>query len=139
MQVVQEALEEKDAPDPRLPLFFTKTPASRAAGMVFLKRAKARTADRDPDSGQEIMGQQAKALIGWCASKDAKHCVLKAIRQPVLLVGGSDDTMLPSSNAIEMFKHLDNAQLILYPDSGHGAIFQYPSRFVRHVSCFMGE
>ena len=38
-----------------------------------------------------------------------------------------------------MFKHLKNAQLILYPDAGHGALFQYPERFVSHAALFLAE
>ena len=139
MEALQDAIAQKDAPDLRLPLFFTSSEASRAAGLDFLKRTSVRTAGRDPDSGEEIMRQQAKALIGWCASKDPTNSVLKAIQQPVLLVSGSHDTMLPNVNAIEMFRHLANAQLILYPDAGQGAIFQYPSRFVQHALHFLSE
>jgi len=138
MQVVQDAMS-KGAPDPRLPLFFTNSEASQSAGLAFLKRASARTADRDPDSGEAIMGAQAKALITWCASKDPENKVLKSIKQPVLIVGGSNDTMLPEANAHFMFDHLQDAQLILYPDSGHGALFQYPQRFVNHAQLFLGE
>jgi pimeloyl-ACP methyl ester carboxylesterase len=69
MEVLKEAQSHKEAPDPRLPLFFTPSAASQAAGLAFLKRASARRADRDRDSGEAIMAQQAKALIGWCAAK----------------------------------------------------------------------
>jgi len=93
--------------------------------------------DRDPESGEAVRNPQAKALIDWCASKDPKNSILEAIRQPVLVVSGSDDTMLPDGNAYFMFKHLKNAQLILYPDSGHGALFQYSTLFVDHVVLFL--
>lgn len=138
-EVLNEALSHKEAPDPRLPLFFTLSAATQAAGLAFLKRASARTVDRDPESGEAIMGQQAKAIAGWCANKDPDNKILKRIDQPVLIVSGSNDTMLPDSNAYYMFKHVKNAQLILYQDAGHGALFQYPERFVRHAALFLAE
>ena len=137
LEVVEEALSHKEAPDVRLPLFFTSSEASQAAGRAFLRRASVRTVDRDPESGQDIRDAQAKALIDWCASKDPGHSILKSIGQPVLIVAGSDDTMLPGTNAHVMFKHLKNAQLIFYPDSGHGALFQYPKTFVDHAALFL--
>ena len=45
--------------------------------------------------------------------------------------------MLPASNAYSMFKELSNAPLILYPDSGHGALFQHHEIFVSHVRTFL--
>ena len=137
MKVVAEAFSHKEAPDVRLPLFFTPSETSQAAGRAFLKRASVRTVDRDPESGQAIRDAQAKALIDWCATKDPEHKILQAIGQPVLVLSGSDDTMLPDGNAYLMFKHLRNAQLILYPDSGHGALFQYPKLFVDHALLFL--
>jgi pimeloyl-ACP methyl ester carboxylesterase len=139
LAVLDEARSHKDAPDIRLPLFFTPSEASQAAGRAFLERAGARKVDRDPESGDAISGPQAKALITWCATKDPDNSILGGIDQPVLVVCGSDDTMLPDRNAYFLFKHLPNAQLVLYPDSGHGALFQYPERFVNHVRFFLTE
>jgi pimeloyl-ACP methyl ester carboxylesterase len=139
LAVLEEARSHKEAPDIRLPLFFTPSDASQAAGLAFLERASARKVDRDPESGDAISGPQAKALITWCATKDPDNSILGRIDQPVLVVCGSDDTMLPDRNAYFLFKHLRNAQLALYPDSGHGALFQYPERFVNHVVFFLSE
>ncbi len=139
MEVLRDAMARPDTPDPRLSMFFTSSVASRAAGLEFLKRVRSRVAGRDPDNSEETLRQQAKALIGWCASKDPKNNILKSIQQPVLLIGGSQDRMLPPINAMEMHRHLRDAQLILYPDSGHGAIFQCPGRFVQHAQYFLNE
>ena len=137
LAVLQEAFSQTDAPDPRLPLFFTKSSASRSAGLALLKRTKVRKDDRDSDNGSAVTDPQAKALITWCATPDPEHALLHAIRQPTLVASGSHDTMLPASNAYAMFKELSNAQLILYPDSGHGALFQHHETFVSHVRTFL--
>jgi len=118
-------------------LFFTESSASQSSGLAFLKRAKVRKDDRDTDNGPAVTDPQAKALITWCATPDPGHAMLHAIRQPTLVVSGSDDTMLPASNAYAMFKELSNAQLMLYPDSGHGALFQHHEMFVNHVRIFL--
>lgn len=137
LAVLQDAFSQTAAPDPRLPLFFTKSPASQSAGLAFLERTKVRTEDRDSDNGSAVTNPQAKALITWCATPDPEHAILRAISQPALVVSGSHDTMLPADNAYAMFKALSNAQLVLYPDSGHGALFQYHELFVGHVRTFL--
>ncbi|MEA1648033.1 alpha/beta hydrolase [Nitrospirillum sp. BR 11164] len=136
LQVVEDAFA-KGARDVRLPLFFTPSQSSQDAGGAFIDRAAARTVERDPDSGEAVSNPQAKAIIGWCAETDPGHASLQAIRQPALIVHGSDDTMFPSINAYEMFKNTPDATLIIYPDSGHGALFQYPETFVSHVKTFL--
>ncbi|MFA6264378.1 MAG: alpha/beta hydrolase [Pseudolabrys sp.] len=137
LAVLKEAFSDTKAPDPRLPLFFTQSADSQAAGKAFLNRVYARKEDRDTDSGSAVTDPQAKALITWCATPDPEHAMLRAIKQPALVVSGSNDTMLPAGNAYAMFKAMSNAQLLLYPDSGHGALFQHHAFFVNHVRTFL--
>jgi pimeloyl-ACP methyl ester carboxylesterase len=47
------------------------------------------------------------------------------------------DIMLPTINSYILAQRIPEAQLIVYPDSGHGSLFQYPSLFVAHVSRFL--
>lgn len=138
LQVVAEAAS-KHASDIRLPLFFTQSERSQTAGKAFVARAAVRQTERDPESGDEISNAQANAIIAWCADKTTDHAVLKSIDQPTLIVHGSDDTMFPAVNAYEMFKHMSNATLIIYPDSAHGALFQYPETFASHVELFLAS
>ena len=92
-------------------------------------RAAVRVKDRDPESAEAVQpaGQSDHHLV---AVEDPGHASLKAITQPTLIVHGNDDTMFPSGNAYAMFKAMNTAQLIMYPDSGHGAIFQHHRAFV---------
>ena len=137
LTALQDAFSQTDLPDPRLPLFFTNSSASRSAGLAFLKRVRARTEDRDTENDSAVTDPQAKAVITWCATPDPEHATLRAITQPALVVGGSHDTMLPTDNAYVMFNALSNAQLVLYPDSGHGSLFQHHASFVSHVRTFL--
>jgi len=52
-------------------------------------------------------------------------------------VEGNNDAMIPTINSYILAQHLPDAQLILYPDSGHGSLFQYPALFVEHASLFL--
>ncbi|WP_020183312.1 alpha/beta fold hydrolase [Methylotenera sp. 1P/1] len=139
MKVLGEAFSRANAPDPRDYLFFSQTDAGKQAGSEFLARVYARTKDRDPESGKEIADAHGKALIVFTSTPDPEYKTLKAIHQPVLVVTGSNDTMLPTEGSIMMYKQLKNAQLVLYPDSNHGSIFQYHDAFVNSADFFLSH
>ena len=56
---------------------------------------------------------------------------------PVLVSNGSNDVMLPTAQSFALYQNLSHAQLILYPDSGHGFLFQFPELFAEHVRIFL--
>jgi pimeloyl-ACP methyl ester carboxylesterase len=55
------------------------------------------------------------------------------------VVNGHTDIVIETVNSFILEQNLPNAQLILYPDSGHGAPFQYPELFVEHVLTFLDD
>jgi pimeloyl-ACP methyl ester carboxylesterase len=63
---------------------------------------------------------------------------LAKITQPALVASGHRDIMAPAINSYILAQHIPDAQLITYPDSGHGFLLQYPSLFVVHVARFPG-
>jgi pimeloyl-ACP methyl ester carboxylesterase len=59
------------------------------------------------------------------------------MKQPVLVANGDQDRMVPSSNSADLARRLPDAQLTLYPDAGHGGIFQYHDEFVDEALRFL--
>lgn len=135
LKVLGEAFSQSNS-DPRQYLFFTQTAQSQAAGKEFIARSSVRK-DRDPEISKDDMNSHAKALITWANTPDSEFALLKSVKQPVLVVQGSNDTMLDTANSITMYQHLPNAQLVLYPDSAHGSLFQFHFDFVSKVSNFL--
>ena len=46
-------------------------------------------------------------------------------RQPVFVANGDNDVMVASSLSADLARRIPNAKLTIYPDSGHGGVFQY--------------
>ena len=120
-----------------LKLFFETTETSQSAGHRFVERLARRTRDKDTPATAEAAGAQLAAMAKWAKSGGKPYADLKKITQPVLVTNGNNDTMIPTVNSFTLSEHLTNAQLIIYPDSGHGALFQHAGAFTSHVSEFL--
>jgi pimeloyl-ACP methyl ester carboxylesterase len=121
-----------------LPILFTPTPASQAAGRAYVERITAR-ADRDTPVSDQSIAAQGAALAAYGAAKDPSYAQLKGLRLPVLVVNGSDDIVVPTINSYILQQFLPSAELILYPGANHGSHFQYPELFARHTRIFLDE
>jgi pimeloyl-ACP methyl ester carboxylesterase len=62
---------------------------------------------------------------------------LPKVTAPTLVANGNNDIMVPTALSYEIFKKLPNAKLILYPDSGHGFLFQHAREFAHDVLAFL--
>jgi pimeloyl-ACP methyl ester carboxylesterase len=118
-------------------IFFTSSTASQAAAGAFVGRISQRSDDRDPAPGPKVAGAQIAAFREWETFKGERFADLRAIRQPVLVVNGVHDEMIAVRNSYWLADNLPNAVLLVYPDAGHGSLFQYPDSFTRHAAAFL--
>jgi len=131
-------VDQKMPPSEKLlKLFFETTETSQSAGRRFVERLARRTKDIDTPTTAEAAGAQLAAMAAWAKSGGEDHADLKKITQPALVTNGNNDIMIPTVNSFTLSAHLPNAQLIIYPDSGHGALFQHAGAFTSHVSEFL--
>ncbi len=121
-------------------LFFGRSEAAKKAGLAFWERRHQRT-DQDPPSSLEVAKAQAEAHAAYLQplSGENPYAFLNAIKQPTLVLNGVNDIMIPTINSWHLSQNIPNAQLLIYPDAGHGAQFQYPERFLKHAIQFLEE
>jgi pimeloyl-ACP methyl ester carboxylesterase len=122
--------------DPKQFLFFTRTPGGIRAGKEFLSRLKERSRNRDKEATVTVLQAQLKALRRWGSKEPAD---LSKVLQPVLVVNGDSDRMVPSENTYDLARRLPNSDLIIYPDAGHGAVFQFHADFVPKALEFLAR
>jgi pimeloyl-ACP methyl ester carboxylesterase len=120
--------------DPKEFLFFTRTPNGRRAAKEFLARLEERTNDRDKPISVRSLRAQLKAIHRWGQQKPTD---LANIHQPVLVMNGESDRMVPTENTVDLDRRLPNSQLVVYPDAGHGGVFQFHEDFVKRALEFL--
>ncbi|TDW92785.1 pimeloyl-ACP methyl ester carboxylesterase [Kribbella pratensis] len=112
--------------DPKEFLFFNRNATGKPAARAFVNRLKERTADRDAEMKVTAFQTQLKAIKRWGRSAPAD---LSMITQPTLIANGDNDRMVPSVLSEDLHRRIKDSELVIYPDSGHGGIFQYHEQF----------
>jgi pimeloyl-ACP methyl ester carboxylesterase len=120
--------------DPKQFLFFTRTLNGRRAGKEFLARLAERTNDRDKVISLRSFRARLTAIHRWGQQTPAD---LGSIHQSVLLINGDSDKMVPTKNTVDLHRRLPNSQLVIYPDSGHGGVFQFNQDFDKRALEFL--
>ena len=122
-----------------LALFFERSDTSVAKGMEFIGRIFTRTEDRDIGTTLGTRDAQLDAVTTWGIPEPGRLERLAGITQPVLAANGDNDRMVPTVNTYLLADRLPDARLTIYPDAGHGFLFQYPAEFAAEVEAFLAE
>jgi pimeloyl-ACP methyl ester carboxylesterase len=122
--------------DPKEFLFFNRDPTGKAAGKAFVKRLQERTVERDQEINLKALRTQLKAIqkFGRSAPSD-----LSTFTQPTLIANGNHDRMVPTVLSEDLHRRIPGSQLIIYPNSGHGAIFQFHEQFAPVAAEFLRD
>jgi pimeloyl-ACP methyl ester carboxylesterase len=107
-------------------LFFNRNATGKAAARAFVNRLGERTVDRDAKIKVRAFQTQLKAIKQWGRGTPDD---LSKITQPTLIANGDNDRMVPSSLSQDLHRRIEGSELIIYPDSGHGGIFQFHDKF----------
>lgn len=133
LDVVRGALTFRDA---KYYLFFTSTAHGRSEARAFLARIKERTDNRDKAISVPSFRAHLSAIHRWSRQQPAD---LSRIQQAVLVANGDHDRMVPTPNSTDLARRLPNARLTIYPDAGHGGIFQHHAQFVPEAVGFLDD
>ena len=115
--------------DPKEFLFFNRDETGRRAAHDFVDRLNERTRDRDAAITIKVLRRQLKAIKRWGRSTPAD---LSRISQPTLIANGDHDRMVPTVLSEDLQRRIPGSQLVIYPNAGHGGIFQYHDEFACH-------
>jgi pimeloyl-ACP methyl ester carboxylesterase len=116
-------------------LFFNRNTVGKKAGKEFVARLKERAVDRDQDMALKGFRSQLKAIVKYGRSTPSD---LTGITQPTLIANGDSDRMVPSVLSRDLHQRIAGSELIIYPDSGHGGIFQFHEEFAPLAAEFLG-
>jgi pimeloyl-ACP methyl ester carboxylesterase len=137
-ELLEAAIRDEQGPEDVLTLFFERTEGSKELGGQYIARIFSRTEDRDAVPDLAARDAQLTAIFTWGIADETRLPTLAGITQPTLVANGDNDLMVPTENTHLLARHLPNAKLSIYPDTGHGFLFQYPQEFATEVNRFLG-
>lgn len=132
-------------------LFFYDSDSSRKAGEQWFSRISERNESTSGEpraawvsegyaDGGAGLQNQAAALGRWANLEyrhEGSYDRLHEIGIPVFIAQGKDDFMVPTYNSFVMQQKLPDARLKIFPDSGHGFLYQFAEEFGGDVLHFL--
>ena len=121
--------------------FFHDTPKGRVAFQAYWQRRSRRDVAGEPLIGlsdPEMAKRQSMAYADW-AQPNAENSYdrLGELRMPVLVMNGDYDLLIPTSRSLEFLKRIKDVRMSIYPEAGHGFIWQYAERVAAELNTFL--
>jgi pimeloyl-ACP methyl ester carboxylesterase len=119
-------------------LFFFPSETSRSLGHEWWERVKERKVENETDRFLNETGAEIQwiAIEQFCSDPGFFER-FKQIDIPILVTNGKADVMTPTSNSYIMANQLKNTELHIYPDSGHGHLYQVPETYAKQLELFL--
>jgi len=120
--------------DPKARLFFTRSAAGKSAARDYLGRLRERRTDRDGRVALRVLRAQLAAVHRWGEQPATGP---SSFDRPVLILHGDSDRMVPVGNASALARVFPTAEVTVFPDAGHGVVFQNHLDVVVAVRAFL--
>jgi pimeloyl-ACP methyl ester carboxylesterase len=122
--------------------FFPHTDFGRAAAKAYWKRVLERNVPDEPLMTQLLDEQgtknQGASYAEWVTPNPKNsYDRLSEFEMPVLVLNGDKDLLVMTSFSWELLAKISNAQLIIYPKSGHGFLYQYAELVAQNIHGFL--
>ena len=84
-----------------------------------------------------VISAQGEASLSWFHGTDAAARLTSRISVPTLVADGAEDQLDTVSNSRAIADLIPGARLLIYPDAGHGFLFQEGTPFAVTVESFL--
>ena len=83
----------------------------------------------------ELLNRQAAAMAAW--HRNGLTSQLRKIRVPLFIATGTEDILIPASNALKLVNTIPGARLAQFPHGGHAFMAQYPRALADLINSFL--
>lgn len=120
--------------------FFNPSPHGQAAAQASWDRIMSRTQDRALHLSSEKAKRQIEGFGRFSVPDPGNpYERIAELSMPVFVANGDNDLLIPTKNSVELADILPIAHLHIYPNSGHGFLYQHAELFAKHVDLFLDD
>jgi pimeloyl-ACP methyl ester carboxylesterase len=122
--------------------FFPHSEFGRTAAKAYWERVLERSVEGEPVMtrllDEEGTKRQSASYADFVVPNPRNsYDRLGELQMPVLVMNGDNDLLVKTSCSWELMAKIPNAQLIIYPRSGHGFLYQYAELVAHNVQMFL--